>query len=56
MTAANSLMRGEAKRAEIGWTPGELFELTTGLVWRLAGQRVEAIGDDCVRLSEGVHD
>ncbi|MGO4869845.1 MAG: hypothetical protein ACLPGW_04435, partial [Roseiarcus sp.] len=23
------------------WTPGELFDVKTGLVWRLAGERVE---------------
>ena len=42
---------GEA--AEAGWTPGELFDVTAGLVWRLAGERVEAIGADHVRLSDG---
>ncbi len=38
---------------EAGWTPGELFDAVTGLVWRLAGERVEAIGADHVRLTDG---
>ncbi len=28
--------------AALGWTPGDLFDVTAGLVWRLAGERVEA--------------
>jgi len=39
--------------AEMGWTPGELFDVTAGLAWRLAGARVEAIGADRARLSDG---
>jgi hypothetical protein len=39
--------------ADAEWTPGELFDAMTGLVWRLAGERVEAIGADHVRLSDG---
>jgi hypothetical protein len=38
---------------EAGWTPGELFDVTTGLVWRLAGERVEAIRAGHVRLRNG---
>ena len=38
--------------AEMGWTPGELFDVTAGLAWRLAGERVEAIGARA-RLSDG---
>ena len=36
--------------AELGWRPGELFDVTAGLVWRLAGQRVVYIGADRVHL------
>ena len=39
--------------AEMGWTPGDLFDVTAGLAWRLAGERVETIGADHVRLSDG---
>jgi hypothetical protein len=39
--------------AEVGWTPGELFAARAGLAWRLAGERVEAIGRNSVRLSDG---
>jgi hypothetical protein len=42
---------GEA--AEAGWTPGELFDVMAGLVWRLAGEQVDAIGVDRVRLNDG---
>ena len=42
-----------SKAAEAGWTPGELFDVKAGLVWRLAGERVEAIGADHVRLGNG---
>ena len=42
---------GEA--AELGWTPRELFDVTVGLIWRLAGEQVEAIGADHARLSGG---
>ena len=42
-----------SEAAKLGWAPCELFEVTGGLVWRLAGERVEAIGADHVRLSEG---
>ncbi len=40
--------------AELGWTPGELFDVRKGLVWRLAGERVVAIGKVHVRLSDGL--
>ena len=36
----------------MGWTPGELFDVTAGLAWRLAGERVQAIGADRARLSD----
>jgi hypothetical protein len=39
--------------ADAGWTPGDLFDVSAGLVWRMAGERVEAIGADAVRLSDG---
>ena len=42
-----------SEAAETGWTPGELFDVAAGLVWRLAGASVEAIGADHVRLSDG---
>ena len=42
-----------SEAADMGWTPGELFDVTAGLVWRLAGERVEAIGAEHVRLSDG---
>jgi len=37
----------------LGWTPGDLFDVVGGLVWRLAGERVEALGPDHVRLGDG---
>ena len=42
----------------LGWTPGELFDVPRegrlgGLVWRLAGERVEALGPAHVRLGDG---
>ncbi len=40
--------------ADIGWTPGELFDLPAGLVWRLAGQRVLGVGSYRI-LFEGGH-
>jgi hypothetical protein len=42
-----------SKAAEAGWTPGELFDAKAGLVWRLAGERIEAIGADRVPLCNG---
>ena len=42
-----------ADAAEMKWTPGELFGASAGLAWRLAGTRVEAVGADHVRLSDG---
>jgi hypothetical protein len=39
--------------AALGWTPGDLFDVTAGLVWRLAGERVEALGPDHARLGDG---
>ena len=35
------------------WTPGELFDVRAGLVWRLAGASVEALGPHHARLSDG---
>jgi hypothetical protein len=29
-----------SKAADMGWTPGELFDVTAGLVWQLVGERV----------------
>jgi hypothetical protein len=39
--------------AALGWTPGEVFDVTAGLVSRLAGERVEALGRDHARLADG---
>jgi hypothetical protein len=38
--------------AALGWTPGELFDVTAGLIWRLNGKRVDAIAADRARLSD----
>jgi len=38
--------------AALGWTPGDLFDVTAGLVWRLAGERVEALGPGHARLGD----
>jgi hypothetical protein len=39
--------------AEGGWIPSDLFEVSAGLVWKLAGACVEALGPDHARLSDG---
>ena len=39
--------------AALGWTSGDLFDVKSGLVWRLGGERVEALGADHARLSDG---
>jgi hypothetical protein len=39
--------------ANLGWTPGEFFDVTGGLVWRLGGERVEVLGPDHARLADG---
>ena len=39
--------------AEMGWTPGELFDVKRGLAWELAGRRVVALGPGYVRLDDG---
>jgi hypothetical protein len=39
--------------AAIQWTPDELFNFARGLVWRLAGERVETLGADHARLGDG---
>ena len=39
--------------AAMGWMPGALFDVTAGLIWRLAGERVQAPGPDHARLSDG---
>ena len=44
--------------AEMQWTPGELFDLPRkgnpgGLVWELKGERVNALGEDRARLTDG---
>ncbi len=42
-----------ADAATMQWTPGDLFDVTAGLVWRLAGASVEAIGADRVHSRDG---
>ncbi len=39
--------------AALGWTPGALFDVARGLVWRLSGGRVDALGADHARLNDG---
>jgi hypothetical protein len=39
--------------AALGWTPRHLFDLTRGLIWLLAGERVEAFLPGHARLSDG---
>lgn len=41
-----------SEAAQSGWTPGELFDPGDGLVWRLAGEHVRAIGADRAWLSD----
>jgi hypothetical protein len=36
-----------------GWIPGDLFDVTAGLVWQLAGAHVAALGPDHVWLADG---
>jgi hypothetical protein len=40
--------------AKLGWRPGELFDVRSGLIWRLSGERVLAVGGDGVRLRNGL--
>jgi hypothetical protein len=47
------LDRWGAEAAAMGWMPGDLFDFRAGLAWRLGGVRVEALGTDRVRLSDG---
>jgi hypothetical protein len=37
----------------MGWTPGQLFDVAAGLVWRLAGEHVEKVQSDRVRVTRG---
>jgi hypothetical protein len=39
--------------AGLGWRAHELFSVSAGLVWKLAGAAVEALKQDDVRLSDG---
>jgi hypothetical protein len=39
--------------AALGWTPGDLFDVTAGLVWRLGGASVTALGADQIRMDDG---
>jgi hypothetical protein len=45
-----------SEAAETGWTPGELFDVTAGLIWLLAGASVVAIGADHAPLERWVYD
>ena len=47
-----------ADAAAMRWTAGELFDVPRngrpgGLVWQLKGERVDALGEDRVRLADG---
>jgi hypothetical protein len=47
-----------ADAADMQWSPGDLFDVPRpgrpgGLVWRLRGERVESLGWDHARLSDG---
>jgi hypothetical protein len=42
-----------SEAADLRWTPGELFEVTAGVVWRLAGESVGAIGANYIQLKDG---
>ena len=47
-----------ADAAAMGWSAGELFDVPRagrpgGLVWQLEGERVDALGADHVRLTDG---
>jgi len=47
-----------ADAAAMEWTAGELFDVPRGgrpggLVWQLKGERVDALGEDRVRLADG---
>ena len=58
MTAGLFLDAWGAIAAEMRWTPGELFDLPRkgspgGLVWELNGERVNALGEDRARLTDG---
>ena len=52
MGACSSTTWGE-DAAALGWTPGDLFDVTAGFVWRLGGERVMALEPDHMRLSDG---
>jgi hypothetical protein len=41
-----------SEATELRWTAGEKFNASTGLVWRLHGACVEALGLDGARLSD----
>jgi hypothetical protein len=40
--------------AKLGWRPGELFDVERGLIWRLRGECVLAVGTHGVRLRSGL--
>jgi hypothetical protein len=40
--------------ARLCWRPDELFDLRNGLIWRLSGERVLAVGTHGVRLRNGL--
>jgi hypothetical protein len=40
--------------AQLGWLPGDLFDLVGGIVWRLNGESVAAVGTHGVRFRNGL--
>jgi hypothetical protein len=42
-----------SEAVELRWTTGELFNASAGLVWRLGGACIEALGPDHALLSDG---
>ena len=41
------------RAAALDWSAGDLFDVAGGLVWRLAGARVVALGPEAARLNDG---
>ncbi len=39
--------------ARLGWTAGQLFDVAHGLIWKLDGGLVEALGIDHARMADG---
>jgi hypothetical protein len=47
------LDRWGADAAALGYSPGELFDVVAGLIWRLAGEQVTGVGTYSVLLPGG---